>query len=85
MNTGKSMAGEKGIKKKITNIWGSSSRVSPYVMKAVISQKTINSGLMMDRFEAMQKALEKDIKKKKFQVGGSTILNNWQKICIVTC
>jgi len=33
-------------------------------------------------FEAMQKALEKDIKKKKFNAGGSTILSaTGEKIC----
>jgi monofunctional biosynthetic peptidoglycan transglycosylase len=65
---------EKGIKKKITNIWVPLSRVSPYVMKAVIIAEDdkfwSHDGF---DFEAMQKALEKDIKKKKFQVGGSTI------------
>jgi monofunctional glycosyltransferase len=65
---------EKGIKRKITNIWVPLSRVSPYVMKAVIIAEDDKfwSHEGFD-FEAMQKALEKDIKKKKFQVGGSTI------------
>jgi monofunctional biosynthetic peptidoglycan transglycosylase len=65
---------EKGIKKKITNIWVPLSRVSPYVMKAVIIAEDdkfwSHDGF---DFEAMQKALEKDIKKKKFKAGGSTI------------
>ncbi|MFA5322108.1 MAG: monofunctional biosynthetic peptidoglycan transglycosylase [Smithella sp.] len=65
---------EKGIKKKITNIWVPLSRVSPYVMKAVIIAEDDKfwSHEGFD-FEAMQKALEKDIKKKKIKAGGSTI------------
>jgi monofunctional biosynthetic peptidoglycan transglycosylase len=65
---------EKGIKRKITNIWVPLSRVSPYVMKAVIIAEDDKfwSHEGFD-FEAMQKALEKDIKKKKFKSGGSTI------------
>ena len=65
---------KKGIKRKITNIWVPLSRVSPYVMKAVIIAEDDKfwSHEGFD-FEAMQKALEKVIKKKKFKVGGSTI------------
>jgi monofunctional biosynthetic peptidoglycan transglycosylase len=65
---------EKGIKRKIRNTWVPLSRISPYVMKAVIIAEDDKfwSHEGFD-FEAMQKALEKDIKKKKFQVGGSTI------------
>jgi len=65
---------DKGIKRKITNIWVPLSRVSPYVMKAVIIAEDDKfwSHEGFD-FEAMQKALEKDIKKKKFKAGGSTI------------
>jgi len=63
---------EKGIKRKITNIWVPLSRVSPYVMKAVIIAED-DKFWSHDGFEAMQKALEKDIKKKKFKSGGSTI------------
>ena len=65
---------EKGIKRKITNIWVPLSRVSPYVMKAVIIAEDDKfwSHEGFD-FEAMQKALEKDIAKKKFKAGGSTI------------
>ena len=65
---------EKGIKKKITNTWVPLSSISPYVMKAVIIAEDdkfwSHDGF---DFEAMQKALEKDIKKKKFKAGGSTI------------
>ncbi|PKN52138.1 MAG: monofunctional biosynthetic peptidoglycan transglycosylase [Deltaproteobacteria bacterium HGW-Deltaproteobacteria-13] len=65
---------EKGIKRKITNIWVPLSSVSPYVMKAVIIAEDDKfwSHEGFD-FDAMQKALEKDIKKKKFKAGGSTI------------
>jgi monofunctional biosynthetic peptidoglycan transglycosylase len=65
---------QKGIKKKIRNTWVPLSRVSPYVMKAVIIAEDDKfwSHEGFD-FEAMQKALEKDIKKKKFLAGGSTI------------
>jgi monofunctional glycosyltransferase len=65
---------EQGIKKKIRSTWVPLSRISPYVTKAVIIAEDdkfwIHEGF---DFDAMQKALEKDIKKKKFQSGGSTI------------
>ena len=62
------------IKKKIKNTWVPLSLISPYVMKAVIIAEDDKfwSHEGFD-FAAMQKALEKDIKKKKFQAGGSTI------------
>ncbi len=65
---------KKGIHRKIKNTWVPLSRISPYVMKAVIIAEDDKfwSHEGFD-FEAMQKALEKDIKKKKFQAGGSTI------------
>jgi monofunctional glycosyltransferase len=65
---------EKGIKRKVTNIWVPLSSVSPYVMKAVIIAEDDKfwSHEGFD-FDAMQKALEKDIKKKKIKAGGSTI------------
>lgn len=65
---------KKGINRKITNIWVPLSSVSPYMMKAVIIAEDDKfwSHEGFD-FEAMQKALEKDIKKKKFKAGGSTI------------
>jgi len=63
-----------GIDKKIINTWVPLSRISPYVVKAVIIAEDDKfwSHEGFD-FEAMQQALEKDIKKKKFQAGGSTI------------
>jgi len=65
---------EKGIKKKIRSTWVPLSRISPYAVKAIIIAEDDKfwSHEGFD-FAAMQKALEKDIKKKKFQVGGSTI------------
>lgn len=65
---------QKKLKKKIKKIWVPISKVSPYVMKAVIiaedSKFWSHEGF---DFEAIQKALEKDIKKNKIQAGGSTI------------
>jgi monofunctional biosynthetic peptidoglycan transglycosylase len=65
---------QKKLKKKIKKIWVPISEVSPYVMKAVIisedSKFWSHEGF---DFEAMQKALEKDIKESKIQAGGSTI------------
>ncbi|MEN6319037.1 MAG: monofunctional biosynthetic peptidoglycan transglycosylase [Syntrophaceae bacterium] len=63
-----------GINKKIIQRWVPLSQVSPFVIKAVIIAED-------DKFwshegfdyDAIQKAIEKDIKKKKFAVGGSTI------------
>jgi monofunctional biosynthetic peptidoglycan transglycosylase len=65
---------KKGMKKKVRNIWVPLSQISPYVTKAVIIAEDDKfwSHEGFD-FEAMQKALEKDIKKKKFKAGGSTI------------
>lgn len=65
---------KKRIKKSINTAWVPLSQISPYVVKAVIIAEDDNfwSHEGFD-FNAMQKALEKDIKKKKFQVGGSTI------------
>jgi monofunctional biosynthetic peptidoglycan transglycosylase len=76
---------EKGIKRKIINIWVPLSSVSPYVMKAVIIAEDDKfwSHEGFD-FEAMQKALEKDIKKKKFKAGGSTISQQLAKNLYLT-
>ncbi len=65
---------QKGEKKKIRSVWVSLSRISPFVMKAVIIAEDDKfwSHEGFD-FDAMQKAMEKDIKKKKFLSGGSTI------------
>jgi len=63
-----------GKKYKITQKWVPLRAVSPYLIKAVLISED-------DKFwshegfdyEAMQKAIEKDIKAKKFKLGGSTI------------
>jgi monofunctional glycosyltransferase len=63
-----------GKKKKIQQRWVSLSQISPYVVKAVLIAEDDkfwkHEGF---DFEAMQKAIEKDIQKRKFKVGGSTI------------
>jgi monofunctional biosynthetic peptidoglycan transglycosylase len=63
-----------GKKKKIVQRWVPLSRISPYLIKAVIIAEDDKfwSHEGFD-FDAMQKALEKDLKERKFKVGGSTI------------
>ena len=65
---------DKGIEKRVVQKWVSLKRISPYLIKAVIIAEDDkfwrHEGF---DFVAMQKALEKDIKKRKFKVGGSTI------------
>ena len=65
---------QKKLKKKIKKIWVPLSEVSPYVMKAIIiaEDRKFWSHEGFD-FEAIQKALEKDIQQNKMKVGGSTI------------
>ncbi|MEN6468473.1 MAG: monofunctional biosynthetic peptidoglycan transglycosylase [Smithella sp.] len=76
---------KKGIKKKISTSWVPLSQISPYAMKAVIIAE---DDKFWDHegfdFEAMQKALEKDIKKKKFKAGGSTISQQLAKNLYLT-
>ena len=63
-----------GKKYKIQQVWVPYAAISPYLIKAVLIGED-------DKFwqhegfdyEAMQKAIEKDIKAKKFKLGGSTI------------
>ncbi|MBI5075411.1 MAG: monofunctional biosynthetic peptidoglycan transglycosylase [Nitrospirae bacterium] len=63
-----------GKKYKIRQVWVPYGAISPYLIKAVLIGED-------DKFwqhegfdyEAMQKAIEKDIKAKKFKLGGSTI------------
>jgi monofunctional biosynthetic peptidoglycan transglycosylase len=63
-----------GKKKKIVHQWVPLAQISPYVIKAVIIAEDDKfwSHEGFD-FDAMQKALEKDLKQRKFKVGGSTI------------
>jgi monofunctional glycosyltransferase len=65
---------EKGKPLHIRQQWVPLSRISPYVIKAVIIAEDDKfwSHEGFD-FEAIQKALEKDLKAGKFKVGGSTI------------
>lgn len=67
-------AREKKKRYRISQSWVLFSKISPYLIKAVLIAED-------DRFwkhegfdyEAIQRALEKDIKAKKFKLGGSTI------------
>ncbi|MCG6538164.1 MAG: transglycosylase domain-containing protein, partial [Syntrophales bacterium LBB04] len=63
-----------GRKKKIIQTWVNLSQISPYAVKAVIIAEDdkfwSHDGF---DFEAMQKALAGDIKRRKFKTGGSTI------------
>jgi monofunctional glycosyltransferase len=74
-----------GKKKKIVQQWVPLSHIPPYVIKAVLIAED-------DKFwshegfdyEAMQKAIEKDIKKRKFALGGSTISQQLAKNLYLT-
>jgi monofunctional biosynthetic peptidoglycan transglycosylase len=65
---------EKGRRYRMDQSWAPFSRISPYLVKAVLIAED-------DKFwehegfdyEAIQKAIEKDLKAKKFKAGGSTI------------
>ena len=65
---------QKKINKKIRRSWVPISQISPYVLKAVIISEDHKfwSHEGFD-FEAMQKALEKNIQQNKMKAGGSTI------------
>jgi len=65
---------KKGKKTNIQKKWVSYSQISPYLVKAVLIAEDDKfwSHQGFD-FDAMQKALKKDIKIKKFKFGGSTI------------
>jgi monofunctional biosynthetic peptidoglycan transglycosylase len=76
---------KQGKKKRIVQKWVPLSRISPYVVKAVIIAEDDKfwSHEGFD-FEAMQKALEKDLKTRKFKVGGSTISQQLAKNLYLT-
>jgi len=76
---------KKGIKKKIRASWVPLSRISPYATKAIIIAED-DKFWTHDGFDfaAMQKALQRDIKKKKFLVGGSTISQQLAKNLYLT-
>lgn len=64
----------KGKKIKARQIWTPLTRISPYLVKAVLIAEDDKfwSHEGFD-FEAIQKAIETDVKRKKFKSGGSTI------------
>jgi len=65
---------EKGERLRINRVWMPLSNISPYLVKAVLIAEDdkfwIHEGF---DYEAIQKAIEKDVKAKKFKFGGSTI------------
>jgi monofunctional biosynthetic peptidoglycan transglycosylase len=65
---------EEGKKVRTNQIWVPLSNISPYLLKAVLIGEDdkfwIHEGF---DYEAIQKAIEKDIKAGKFKFGGSTI------------
>ena len=73
------------MKKKVNQQWISLNRISPYAVKAVIIAEDdkfwAHEGF---DFEAIQKAVEKDIKKKQFKAGGSTISQQLAKNLYLT-
>jgi monofunctional biosynthetic peptidoglycan transglycosylase len=74
-----------GKKKKIRYAWTPLSQISPYVIKAVLIAEDDkfwrHEGF---DFEAMKKALEKDIKKGSFKAGGSTVTQQLAKNLYLT-
>jgi monofunctional biosynthetic peptidoglycan transglycosylase len=65
---------------KIQQQWVSLSRISPYLMKAVlIAEDDKFWGHQGFDYDAIRKALEKDVKQKKFTLGGSTITQQLTK------
>jgi monofunctional biosynthetic peptidoglycan transglycosylase len=65
---------EKGKRFRIDQRWVSFSKISPYLVKAVlIAEDDKFWGHEGFDYEAIQKALERDLKAKKFKSGGSTI------------
>jgi monofunctional biosynthetic peptidoglycan transglycosylase len=74
-----------GKKKKIIQQWVPLTQIPPYVIKAVIIAEDdkfwTHEGF---DYEAMQKAIEKDIKKRRFALGGSTISQQLAKNLYLT-
>jgi monofunctional biosynthetic peptidoglycan transglycosylase len=73
-------AREKGEKYRVHQIWIPFSKISPYLVKAVLIAEDDkfwkHEGF---DFEAIQKAIEKDIQAKKFKFGGSTVTQQLAK------
>jgi len=76
---------ETGRQIRIRQQWAPLSRISPYLIKAVIIAEDDKfwSHEGFD-FEAMQKAMEKDLKARKFRIGGSTISQQLAKNLYLT-
>ncbi len=76
---------EQGKKVKIKQIWTPLSGISPYLIKAVLIAEDDkfwrHEGF---DFEAIQKAVERDIKEKKLKFGGSTISQQLAKNLYLT-
>jgi monofunctional biosynthetic peptidoglycan transglycosylase len=76
---------EAGKKNRIRQSWKPRSKISPYVIKAVIISEDdkfwTHDGF---DFDAMQKAMDKNIKKGRFQYGGSTISQQLAKNLYLT-
>jgi monofunctional biosynthetic peptidoglycan transglycosylase len=76
---------QKGRRLHIRQSWVPLTRISPYLVKAVLIAEDdkfwTHEGF---DFEAMQKALERDIREKKFKFGGSTISQQLAKNLYLT-
>ncbi len=76
---------EKGETKKIVHKWVPLKRVSPYLIKAVIIAEDDkfwrHEGF---DFKAMERALQKDLKKRRFKAGGSIITQQLAKNLYLT-
>ncbi len=75
----------KGKKIRIQHVWVPLSRISPYLVKAVLIAEDDkfwrHEGF---DFEAIQKAIERDIKERKLKFGGSTISQQLAKNLYLT-
>lgn len=75
----------KGQRRKISRVWTPYSKISPYLVKAVIIAEDDkfwqHEGF---DFEAIQKAVEKDIKAGRLKAGGSTISQQLAKNLYLT-
>ncbi len=75
----------KGLRKEINQAWAPLSRVSPYLIKATLIAEDDkfwrHEGF---DFDAIQKAMERDIKSGKFKAGGSTISQQLAKNLYLT-
>jgi len=74
-----------GLHRRIRQVWVPLSGISPYAVKAVIIAEDDKfwSHEGFD-FEAIQKAIEKDLQKRRFKAGGSTISQQLAKNLYLT-